>query len=370
MKNKKIKVAIVGVGNCAKALIEGVAYYKNNDTTQGLMHPEIGGYKVTDIEFVEGFDIDYRKINKPLYHAIYENPNCSKNLTTLKDRIILPNVNIRVSPAPIFDSMSSSMYDDNIDEYSRFAHYSDNSFEKESERINYVHKLIKVIKPDVIVNFLPVGSQKATEFWAEICLKYGISFVNCIPVFIASDEEWNRKFKESKVAIIGDDIKSQFGASILSQMLQELAKDRGIKTLCHIQRNVGGNTDFLNMMDKNRLISKKISKEGVINGSDFVYAGPSEYISYLKDNKIADIHIEMEGFAGSKMSLDCKLSVQDSPNSAGVVVDAIRFVKLAQERGVYGSLFGASALLCKHPNLNMPYDEAKDEVDHFLNRWE
>jgi myo-inositol-1-phosphate synthase len=245
----------------------------------------------------------------------------------------------------------------------------------------YKKKLSNILlenKVDVLINYLPVGSQLATEFWANIAIENKISFVNCIPVFIASNKEWEKKFYDNKTTIIGDDMRSQFGASILSQMLQELAFERGHKVKAHIQRNVGGNTDFLNMEDKSRLSSKKISKENVIKSQNeirnisidgsFLHAGPSEYIAYYGDNKVANFRLELEGFGGAPVILDAQLSVQDSPNSAGVVIDAIRYIKVANELGIYGALKGPSAFTQKTPPKQMMFVDALKECEALANR--
>jgi myo-inositol-1-phosphate synthase len=234
-------------------------------------------------------------------------------------------------------------------------------------------KNLKDLNVEILINYLPVGSQIATEFWANVCLETGISFCNCIPVFIASDPIWEKKFYEKNIPIIGDDMRSQFGASVLSQMLQELAVDRGHIVICHIQQNVGGNTDFCNMLDKSRLASKKISKENVIRSQNvirnvddsdsFLFAGPSDYIKFYKDNKIAYLHLELEGFGGAPVTLDAKLSVQDSPNSAGVVIDAVRFLKVARDLKLKGSLRGPSAFTQKTPPEQLMFYEAKNECD-------
>jgi myo-inositol-1-phosphate synthase len=224
---------------------------------------------------------------------------------------------------------------------------------------------------NVLVNYLPVGSQKATEFWAEVCLKAKVAMVNCIPVFLASNPVWNQRFKQAKVAIIGDDMKSQFGASVLSQMFQELAESRGHKVKIHVQQNSGGNTDFFNMTNQSRLASKKISKENVLRSHgaepDFLHAGPSDYIRVFKDTKVATFRLELEGFGGAPVILDARLQVQDSPNSAGVVIDAIRYVMVAQESGIYGALEGPSAFTQKSPPVQMPLADAIKECDALSN---
>lgn len=377
---EKIKVAILGAGNCAKSLVEGVQFYKYGKDTTGMMKENIGGYKAEHIEFVCAFDIDQRKINKPLGIALKQKPNNAYDI-----------VDFIHSEAPVYKAPVIDGYAKHMDGYpveNRFLveemHMREtelsygNWYDNQLDWTNFLISKLIEHKVDVLINYLPVGSQKATEFWAEICLKTKISLVNCIPVFIASNPEWEKKFIDAKIPIIGDDMRSQFGASILSQMLQELAFDRGHKVKCHIQRNVGGNTDFLNMEDKSRLKSKKISKENVIRAQNdirgistknsFLHAGPSEYISYYGDNKVANFRLELEGFGGAPVILDAQLSVQDSPNSAGVVIDAIRYVKVAREMGLVGSLRGPSAFTQKTPPVQMMFNEALTECEKLANR--
>ncbi|WP_138476961.1 inositol-3-phosphate synthase [Dyadobacter bucti] len=380
---KKIKVAILGVGNCASSLVQGVEYYTVfSEKKSGLMADDIGGYKAGNIEFVCGFDIDERKIGLPLKQAIFAKPNCA----------IVLNPDVRseapVYRSPVIDGVSPLMA--NYPPDNRFiikenlkptdllaspgAH--DAAFVQELKQEIIRH--LKDHEAEVLINYLPVGSQLATEFYAEICLELGISLVNCIPVFIASNPEWEQKFIDAGIPIIGDDMRSQFGASILSQMLQELAFERGHHVRAHIQRNVGGNTDFLNMEDKNRLKSKKISKENVIRAQNdirgistedsFLHAGPSEYIAYYGDNKVANFRLELEGFMGAPVFLDAQLSVQDSPNSAGVVIDAIRYVYVARELGLVGALRGPSASTQKTPPEQMMFNDALYECHALAKR--
>lgn len=251
------------------------------------------------------------------------------------------------------------------------------SFQKSSENTINIVKLLKDTKTDILINYLPVGSQKVTEYYANICLEANVAFLNCIPIFIASDPVWEKKFIDAGLPIIGDDMKSQFGASILSQMLQELAFSRSHKVKCHIQRNVGGNTDFLNMTDSSRVKSKKISKENVIKSQNtirgisddsFIHAGPSEYIKFYKDNKIANLHLELEGFMGSPVTLDAQLSVIDSPNSPRVVIDAIRYLKVARDLGIVGSLRDPSAFTQKTPPSQMMFSDTIYECKALSNR--
>ncbi|MFT4062435.1 MAG: inositol-3-phosphate synthase [Edaphocola sp.] len=379
----KIRVAIVGVGNCASSLVQGVEYYtKHADEKSGLMADEIGGYKAENIEFVCGFDVDARKIGKTLKEAIFAKPNCTMVL----------NADISseapVYAAPVIDGVSPMMA--TYPESQRFLVADDladtdllgNKAGYDEEHVATLRAAIleqlKASGAEVLINYLPVGSQKATEFWAEICLELGISLVNCIPVFIASDPEWEQKFIDAGIPLIGDDMRSQFGASIVSQMLQELAFERGHHVKAHIQRNVGGNTDFLNMEDKNRLKSKKISKENVIRAQNdirgistedsFLHAGPSEYIAYYGDNKVANFRLELEGFMGAPVIFDAQLSVQDSPNSAGVVIDAIRYMYVAREMGLVGALRGPSASTQKTPPQQMMFSDAIQECHALANR--
>jgi len=377
-----IKVAIIGAGNCAKSLVEGVQYYTENpNNITGMMKSDIGGYLAENIEFVCGFDIDERKVNLPLGEALKQKPNCSWNI------VETITSTVPVYEAPVIDGYAALM--DNYPETNRFLvdEKLRNSTDmnrtpwtprKDREWKDSVIAKLKEHQVEVLVNYLPVGSQKTTEFWAEICLETGISFVNCIPVFIASDPVWEKRFIDAGIPIIGDDMRSQFGASILSQMLQELAFERGHHVKAHIQRNVGGNTDFLNMEDKTRLASKKISKENVIRAQNeirgistedsFLHAGPSEYIHFYGDNKVANFRLELEGFGGAPVTFDAQLSVQDSPNSAGVVIDAIRYLKVARELGVVGALRGPSAFTQKTPPDQMMFADAVYECTELANR--
>jgi len=377
-----INVAIVGLGNCAKSLIEGIQYYTDNKKqSSGLMKETIGGYNLCDINVKCAFDIDVRKIKKRIEDAIYEKPNCARPLSEYVKNSGMVYV------APVIDGYASLM--DSYPETDRFLVGEDLRNTTDINRVTWtsdlsnewkdnIKKILNDKDIDIIINYLPVGSQKATEFWAEICLETGISFLNCIPVFIASNPTWEKRFIDAGIPLIGDDMRSEFGASILSQMFQELAFERGHKVVCHIQRNVGGNTDFLNMEDKSRLKSKKTSKENVIKAQNiirnisledsFLHAGPSEYIKYYGDNKVANFHLELEGFAGSPVVMDVQLSVQDSPNSAGVVCDAIRYLKVAREMGIVGSLRGPSAFTQKTPPEQMTLNHAIEECEKLANR--
>ena len=359
-----INVAIVGVGNCACSLYQGFTYYKDKETVSGLVKASIGGYSIHDIRVVAAFDVDTRKVGKCFKAAMLSPPNCTPLFVQDKDLPDGPHVMM----GRVLDGVADHMT----------TYPEDEGFQvSTADTVDVVH-VLKSKEVDILINYLPVGSQQATEFYTECCLDAKVSLLNCIPVFIASNPEWEQKFIRAGIPLIGDDMKSQFGASILSQMFQELAFSRGHHVTCHIQRNVGGNTDFLNMTDKTRTVSKKISKENVIRSQNVIrdapmddsyyHAGPSEYIRHYKDNKIAHFHLEMEGFMGSPVTLDAQLSVIDSPNSAGVVMDAIRYLKVAREMGIRGSLRGPSAFTQKTPPQALTYHQTLDECEALANR--
>lgn len=363
--NSSIKVAVVGVGNCFSALYQGFAYYKHhkgNEEIPGLMFADIGGYSATDIEVVAAFDIDKRKVGKPVGKAIFAKPNCV--------RVFMPDVPAgpTVQMGPVLDGVSDYMLEQPEDESFRVA---------KTKPVDVV-KALKDSKADILINYLPVGSQKATEFYAQAAIDAGVAFLNCIPVFIASDPKWEKKFIDAKLPIVGDDMRSAFGASILSQVLQELAFDRGFVVDFHQQINIGGNTDFNNMMVQSRLASKKKSKENVIRAQNDIrgipvpkhslFAGPSTYLPYLEDNKVAYFNLRLRGFGNAPVTADIKLSVQDSENSAGVVIDAIRYLQVAKELGIVGALRGPSAWTQKTPPQQMTYSDAKVECEGLAKR--
>lgn len=365
-----IKIAIVGVGNCASALIQGIAHYQDSPADQaipGVMMQDIGGYKPWEIEVVAAYDVDTRKVEQPLGEAIFADPNCARVFCPDVSSVVGSTV---VEMGPVLDGVSAHMIEADP-EYGFVVH--------ESVMVDAVESL-KASQADILVNYLPVGSEAATKFWAGVCLEAGVAFCNCIPVFIASDDYWAGRFAAKGLPIIGDDMRSQIGASIFSQVLQELAFDRGATVKYHQQINIGGNSDFLNMMNQDRLASKKKSKENVIRATNEIhdvpvakeslFAGPSTWIPYLKDNKVAHFRLELEGFGGAPIEIDAKLSVQDSENSAGVVIDAIRYLKVAREMGVVGALRGPSAWTQKTPPLQLSYSEAKKECWLLANRLE
>lgn len=361
---KKIKIAVVGVGNCFSALYQGFAYYQKHqrEAVPGLMFADIGGYKATDIEVVAAFDVDKRKVGKPVGTAIFAEPNCAR--VYMEDVPAGPTVQM----GPALDGVSEYMREQPEAEGFRVA---------DRKPVDVV-KAIKASGADILVNYLPVGSQKATEFYAQAAIDAGVAFLNCIPVFIASDPEWERKFADAGLPLIGDDMRSQLGASILSQVLQELAFDRGLVVDFHQQLNIGGNTDFNNMMVHTRLASKKKSKENVIRAQNdlrgipvaehSLFAGPSTYLPYLRDNKVAYFNLRLRGFGNAPVAIDIKLSVQDSENSAGVVIDAIRYLQVARELGVVGALRGPSAWTQKTPPLQMTYADAKNACEALAGR--
>ena len=358
-----IRVALVGIGNCASALVQGIRFYSKNPHEKGLTYPDIGGYGASAIRFVAAWDVDARKVGQPLNKAIFAPPNCCFVIDSgVKDE---PSPTVRM--AEVLDGVAPHMltHDPESDSFRLSAERSDTKAT--------CLAILREARVDVLVNYLPVGSQLATEFWAELCLEAGVAFCNCIPVFIASDPAWEARFVAAGLPLIGDDMRSQFGASVLSQMLQELAFDRGHTVKAHVQQNAGGNTDFLNMTDRSRLASKKVSKENVIRSQNvirgvptegsFLYAGPSDYVSYFRDRKVATFRLELTGFGGAPVTLDARLQVEDSPNSAGVVIDAIRFLKVARELGIRGALRGASAQTQKTPPEQMMFKNSKAECD-------
>ncbi len=359
-----INVAIVGVGNCASSFYQAIHYYREMDhfKKSGLMKNNIGDYLPKHINVVAAFDIDERKVGKSLREGVFSRPNCTPVL--YQDVPDGPTIQM----GHLLDGVTPLM--SNYPEDDRFVIANQPPVD--------IVEVLKSSRVDILINYLPVGSQQATEFYASACLEAGVALVNCIPVFIASNPIWEQRFIDAGLPLIGDDMKSQFGASILSQMLQELAFSRGHHVKCHIQRNVGGNTDFLNMTDEGRLKYKKESKENVIIAQNnirqievadsFLYAGPSEYIKYYGDNKIAHIHMEMEGLMGSPVTLDAKLSVMDSPNSAGVVIDAVRYLKVALDLKLVGALRGPSAATQKTPPEQLPFCQTEYECDALANR--
>jgi len=361
----KIKIAIAGIGNCVSSLIQGIHYYKGNQLEQaiGLMHGEIGNYTPNDIEVVAAFDIDKRKVGKDVSEAIFEWPNC----TTVFNPDI-PKSGVAVHMGTILDGYADHMK--NYEDQNTFV-ISDEPEKNESEIVD----IIKASGADIFCNYLPVGSENAVRFYAECALKAGVAFINNIPVFIASDPEWAARFKEKNLPIIGDDIKSQMGATITHRALTDLFKKRGVKLERTYQLNIGGNTDFLNMLSRSRLASKKTSKTEAVQAAAAkrmkdcdIHVGPSDYVPWQEDNKVAFIRMEGMLFGNVPMNLEMRLSVEDSPNSAGVAIDAIRCAKLALDREEGGILTAPSAYFCKHPPKQFSDDEAFHMMEYFINK--
>jgi len=359
----KIRVAIVGVGNCASSLIQGVAYYRSLDENDpdkslGLMHYSLGGYRPGDIEFVAAFDIDQRKVDRPLKEAVAAPPNCTKVITNS-----LPDMPVTVMMGNILDGVSAHMK----------SFPAERRFIPARRKPCDVAKVLRQTESDILISYLPVGSEKATAYYAEACLNSGVSFINCVPVFIASHKSWARRFERKRIPIIGDDIKSQIGATIIHRALTRLFEDRGVRIDNTYQLNVGGNTDFLNMLNRSRVKSKKISKTEAVQSqmdsplsADHIHIGPSDYVPWLNDNKICFLRMEGRGFGHIPVHLELRLSVEDSPNSAGVVIDALRCCKIARDRGVGGVLISPSAYFMKHPLIQFPDDKARAMVEAFI----
>lgn len=362
-KKREIRLGIIGVGNCASALIQGIEYYKfigqkHPDAAIGLMHYNLGGYEPKDIKIVSAFDVDKRKAGKGLKEAIFAKPNCTK---VFFDK--LPDYPVKVSMGPILDGISEHM-----DEYP-----IDRKFIPANLKPVDVAKVLKETQTEIAVCYLPVGSEQAVRFYANECLKAKVAFINCMPVFIASDETWANRFKKSKVPVIGDDVKSQVGATIIHRTLTKLFEDRGVKITSTYQLNVGGNTDFLNMLNHSRLKSKKVSKTEAVQSQlkkplswENIHIGPSDFVPFLNDNKICFLKLTGKGFGGVPVELELKLSVEDSPNSGGVVIDAIRCAKLALDRKIGGVLKSVSAYLMKHPIEQVFDGEARQRVERFI----
>lgn len=357
---KKIKIAIVGLGNCASSLIQGIHYYKDKKSEDaiGLMHWDIGGYKPSDIEVVAAFDIDARKVGKDISEAIFAKPNC----TTIFCHDI-KKTGVNVSMGKVLDGVAHHMenYDD---DYTFIV-----SDEEESDVVN----VIKQSGAEILINYLPVGSQKAVEFYAQCALDAGVAFINSMPVFIVSDDEWARKFEKKGIPIIGDDIKAQIGATITHRTLANLFLERGVKLERTYQLNTGGNTDFLNMLNRDRLDSKKESKTEAVQSAlaerlkdSDIHIGPSDYVPWQADNKLCFLRMEGKTFGDVPMNIELRLSVEDSPNSAGCVIDAVRCCKLALERGIGGQLTSISAYTMKHPPEQFKDEKAHEMVNEFI----
>ncbi|AIT06129.1 inositol-3-phosphate synthase [Sphingomonas taxi] len=359
---KSINIAIVGIGNCASSLVQGLEHYREgaNDLV-GLMHWELGGYKPSDIKVVAAWDVDTRKVGKDVAEAIFAKPNCTAVFAAN-----VPATGTVVKMGAVLDGVADHMADYKDDRTFIVAN------DTQPSKADVVAEL-KASGTDVLMNYLPVGSQQATEFYAECALEAGVAFVNNIPVFIASNPEWAKKFEDAGVAIIGDDIKAQLGATIVHRVLTDLFAKRGVKLDRTYQLNTGGNTDFLNMSNHRRLESKKISKTEAVQSvaaerldDDNVHIGPSDYVPWQNDNKVCFLRMEGQLFGGVPMNLELRLSVEDSPNSAGVAIDMIRCAAIAKDRGIAGVIDPASAYFCKHPRTQMTDDLAQTAVEAFI----
>ncbi len=355
----KVRVAIIGVGNCASSFVQGVHYYRNadpNEQVPGLMHVDLGGYHVRDIEFSAAFDIDVEKVGKDLSEAIFAGQN-----NTLKFDVDVPNLGIPVQRGMTHDGLGK---------------YLKQKIKKAPGPTADIVEILKQTRTDVVVSYLPVGSEQATKWYVEQILEAGCGFVNCIPVFIAREDYWNKRFKKAGLPIIGDDIKSQVGATIVHRSMARLFHDRGVKLLRTSQLNVGGNMDFFNMLERERLESKKISKTNAVTSimghelpADDVHVGPSDYVPWLTDRKWAHIRLEGQAFGDVPLIAELKLEVWDSPNSAGIVTDAVRICKLALNSGLKGQLDGPSSYLMKSPYTQRPDDDAREATEEFIHKY-
>ncbi len=358
----KIRVAIAGVGNCASSLIQGIYYYaKHKEGVSGLMFEDVGGYKPWDIEIVAAWDIDARKVGKDVSEAIFAPPNC----TTIFEPDV-PKMGVKVRKGKVLDGYAPHM-----------ANYPpERSFVLSDEKEDELEDVVSVLKEtqaDILINYVPVGSEQAARFYAEACLRAGVSFINGMPTFIVSDPEWAKRFESEGIPVVGDDIKSQVGATILHRTLVQLFLDRGVKIDRTYQLNFGGNTDFLNMLERERLKTKKVSKTEAVSSlipyemdPMNIHIGPSDWVPWLKDRKIAYIRIEGRLFGDVPMYVEVKLDVEDSPNSAGSMIDAIRCCKLARDRGIGGPLYSISAYTMKHPPIQYPDWQARKMVEEFI----
>ncbi|MCT1884595.1 inositol-3-phosphate synthase [Dietzia cinnamea] len=359
MTDQKVRVAIVGVGNCASSLVQGVEYYKDaavDSTVPGLMHVKFGDYHVGDVDFVAAFDVDGKKVGMDLAEAIRASEN---NTISLCD---VPPTGVTVQRGPTLDGLGK--------------YYRETIEESAAEPVDVVQAL-RDAEVDVLVSYLPVGSEEADKFYAQCAIDAGVAFVNALPVFIASDPEWAEKFRSAGVPIVGDDIKSQVGATITHRVMAKLFEDRGVALDRTYQLNVGGNMDFKNMLERDRLESKKVSKTQAVTSNlegslkdkvhdRNVHIGPSDYVEWLDDRKWAYVRLEGRAFGDAPINLEYKLEVWDSPNSAGIIIDAVRAAKIAKDRGIGGPILPASAYLMKSPPVQMADDKARAELEAFI----
>jgi myo-inositol-1-phosphate synthase len=364
----KIRVAIAGLGNCASSLIQGIHYYRDcarrGEAPVGLAHPVLGGYGAGDIEIVAAIDVDARKVGLPIHKAMFAKPNCTKvfyNDFQYETTVAMGNV---------LDGIASHMTD--YPQERRFI-----QSDKTSASQKDIERLLVQSGAEILMNYMPVGSQKATEFYAECCLATGVSFINCMPVFIVSDGAWARRFRDAGIPCVGDDVKAQVGATVTHRVLAKMMSDRGAKIDATYQLNTAGNTDFLNMLDHKRLGSKRISKTQAVQSqldvplpADQIHIGPADYVPWQLDNKVCFLRIEARGFGGVPLNIEARLSVEDSPNSAGETIDAIRVCKLARDNGLSGPLEAISAMTMKHPPVQYSDAQAVEMVKQFIAQYE
>jgi len=363
----EIRIAIAGIGNCASSLVQGIQYYQEvmspgrDEEVVGLAHSQVGGYVPGDIRVVAGIDIDARKVGKPLNDALLARPNNTKIFAELP-----PGSGPTVAMGNVLDGVAEHMAD--YPEHQRFV-VADQPSATGAE----IEKLLRDSGAEILMCYLPVGSQKAVEFYAQCCLNTGVSLINCLPVFIVSDNDWGERFRQAGIPCIGDDIKAQFGATVVHRVLARLMHERGVKVDATYQLNTGGNTDFLNMLNRARLGSKRVSKTEAVQSQldvplpkDQVHIGPSDYVTWQKDNKVCFLRLEGRGFGGVDLNLELRLSVEDSPNSGGETIDAIRCCKLARERGLAGPLEAVCAFTMKHPPVQYTDYQARALLEQFI----
>ena len=355
-----IRVAILGIGNCASSLVQGVSFYKQHPNAGGLIHPSVGGYHPADVQFVLGIDVDTRKVGKDISDAIFAEPN---NTKVFQDEV--PLTGCRVIRGRVLDGVAPHM-----EQAGNRGFLVDSGPDASKDQIV---SALKSSQAEILINFLPVGSQEATEFYMECALEAGVGVVNCIPVFIASDPKWEARFRECRLPIVGDDIKAQVGATIVHRTLSSLFAARGVSIERTYQLNTGGNTDFMNMLDRGRISSKKSSKTEAVQAAmakrlsdENIQIGPSEYVPWQKDNKLCFLRLEGEQWGGIPVELELRLSVEDSPNAAACVMDALRFCRVALDNGDSGALTLPSAYYCKHPPQQMEEDVAGRLLDELL----
>ena len=356
----EIRLAIAGVGNCASSLVQGIEYYRRHgdDDVPGLMHRDLGGYRLGDLRVVAAFDVDRRKVGRDLSEAVFAPPNCTAVFCG-----DLPNAGVTVSMGPLHDGVAPHM-----------AEYGEaQAFRAADAAPCDVARVLRDSGAEILVNYLPVGSEEGVRAYAQAAIDAGCGFVNCIPVFIASDPGWAKRFTEAGLPVVGDDIKAQVGATIVHRVLTKLFVDRGVRLDRTYQLNTGGNTDFLNMLQRARLVSKKISKTDAVQSQlpeplddGNIHIGPSDYVPWQKDNKVCFIRMEGREFGDVPLNLELRLSVEDSPNSGGVAAEAIRCCKLALDRGIAGPLTEVSAYCMKHPPVQYADDEARDLLNAFV----